>query len=109
MEFEKSTIYSIVNSIDYVSGGVASKQIIKNRTGNITIFSFAEGEGLSEHTAPFDALVHVIEGEAEISIDQEKFSLRKDDIIILPAHIPHAVHAFKKFKMLLVMIKSEAK
>ena len=109
MEFEKSKKYSIINSIDYVSGGIASKQIIKKRTGNITVFSFAEGEGLSEHTAPFDALVHIIEGEAEVVIDKKSFSLAKDDMIILPADIPHALHATKKFKMLLVMIKSEIK
>ena len=109
MEFKKSTKYPIVDSIDYVQGGVASKQVLKKETGNITLFSFDEGEGLSEHTAPFDALVHVIEGEVEISIAQEKFSLVRNDIIILPANIPHAVHAVKKFKMLLVMIKAKNK
>jgi len=107
MEFKKSTKYSIIDSIDYVQGGVASKQILKNDAGNITLFSFDEGEGLSEHTAPFDALVHVIEGKVEISIADEKFSLSRNDIIILPAGIPHAVHAVKKFKMVLVMIKSK--
>jgi quercetin dioxygenase-like cupin family protein len=106
MEFEKSTIYPLIDSIDYVKGGVASKQVLKKDTGNITLFSFDAGEGLSEHTAPFDALVHVIEGEVEISIAQKKFSLVRNDIIILPANIPHAVQAVQKFKMILTMIKS---
>jgi len=109
MEFKKSTKYPVIDSIDYVPGGIASKQVLKKETGNITLFSFDEGEGLSEHTAPFDALVHVIEGEAEISIAHEKFKLGRNDVIILPANIPHAVLAVKKFKMLLVMIKSERK
>lgn len=109
MEFKKSTKYQVIDSIDYVPGGIASKQVLKKETGNITLFSFDEGEGLSEHTAPFDALIHVIEGEAEISIAQEKFKLGRNDVIILPAGIPHAVLAVKKFKMLLVMIKSERK
>ncbi len=108
MEFEKSKKYSIIKSIEYVSGGIASKQIIKKSSGNVTIFSFAEGEGLSEHTAPFDALVHIIEGEAEVIIDKQLFSLVKDEIIILPANVPHALHASKRFKMLLIMIKSES-
>ncbi len=107
MEFKKAEKYPILDSIDYVQGGVASKQVLKKATGNITLFSFDEGEGLSEHTAPFDALVHVIEGEVDIFIAKEKFSLFRNDIIILPANIPHAVYAVKKFKMILVMIKSE--
>lgn len=109
MEFKKSTKYLVTDSIDYVPGGVASKQVLKKETGNITLFSFDEGEGLSEHTAPFDALVYIIEGEAEISIAREKFNLGRNDVIILPANIPHAVQAIKKFKMLLVMIKSESR
>jgi quercetin dioxygenase-like cupin family protein len=107
MEFQKSTKYSLPESIDYVNGGVASKQVLKKDTGNITLFSFDKGEGLTEHTSPYDAVVHVIEGEAEITIDQEKFLLEKDNIILLPANIPHAVHADQKFKMLLIMIKSK--
>lgn len=109
MEFKKSTKYPVIESIDYVKGGVASKQVLKKDSGNITLFSFDKGEGLSEHTAPFDAMVQVIEGETEISINQEKFSLVRNDFIILPAKIPHAVYAVQKFKMLLVMIKSETK
>ncbi|MBR9997631.1 MAG: cupin domain-containing protein [Cyclobacteriaceae bacterium] len=107
MEFLKSKKYSLPDSIDYVSGGVASKQVLKKETGNITLFSFDEGEGLSEHTSPYDAVIHLIEGQAEITIGQEKFTLGKDEFILLPASIPHAVHAVKKFKMLLVMIKSK--
>jgi len=107
MEFKKGTKYALLSSIDFVSGGIASKQLIKKDTGNVTLFSFDEGEGLSEHTAPFDAFLHVIEGEAEISIARDNFNLKKDDMIILPANVPHAVFAKKKFKMLLVMIKTD--
>jgi quercetin dioxygenase-like cupin family protein len=109
MEFKKATKYSLSDSIDYVSGGITSKQLIKKDTGNVTLFSFDKGEGLSEHTAPFDALLHVVDGEAEISIAQDKFHLTKDDIIILPANVPHAVSATQRFKMMLVMIKTESK
>lgn len=107
MEFIKAKKYFLPDSIDYVSGGVASKQVLKKDTGNITLFSFDEGEGLTEHTSPYDAVIHVLEGQAEITIGKEEFSLSRDEIILLPANIPHAVHAGKKFKMLLVMIKSK--
>lgn len=106
MEFQKSKKYPLLESISYVDGGVASKQVLKKEKGNVTLFAFDEGEGLTEHTSPFDAIVQVIEGEARISIAQEKFDLVKDDIILLPANIPHAVHATGKFKMLLIMVKS---
>lgn len=106
MEFQKSKKYSLLESINYVDGGVASKQVLKKEKGNVTLFAFDEGEGLTEHTSPFDAIVQVVEGQARISIAQEKFDLEKDDIILLPADIPHAVHATGKFKMLLIMVKS---
>jgi quercetin dioxygenase-like cupin family protein len=105
MEFKQATKYSLLKSIEFINGGIASRQLIKKGSGNVTLFSFDKGEGLSEHTAPFDAFLHVIEGEAEISIAHDKYSLVKDEVIILPADIPHAVFATKKFKMILVMIK----
>jgi len=105
MHFEKGMKSVLVNSIEFVEGGVASKQLIKNKGGNITLFAFSKGEGLSEHTAPYDAFVHVLEGVAEILIDKKSNILKAGEMIIMPAHIPHALNANTGFKMLLVMIK----
>ncbi|HUU77032.1 MAG TPA: cupin domain-containing protein [candidate division Zixibacteria bacterium] len=92
--------------IDFQEGSVVSRQLIKKDTGNVTLFAFDQGEGLSEHTAPFEALVLVIDGKAEIIIDKLSFSVNEGEMIILPANIPHAVKANEKFKMVLVMIKT---
>lgn len=107
MEFEKAKKFTLEESINYVEGGVGSKQIIKKKEGTITVFAFAKGEGLSEHSAPYDALVQIIEGEAEILIDKKSHHLSKDELIILPANIPHAINATDNFKMMLVMIKAK--
>ncbi len=107
MEFEKAKKFTLEESIDYVKGGVGSRQIIKSKEGNITVFAFAKGEGLSEHSAPYDALVQIIEGEAEVIIDKKSHDLKKGELIILPADIPHALNATDDFKMMLVMIKSK--
>jgi quercetin dioxygenase-like cupin family protein len=96
----------LADLINYQNNSVVSKEIIKGKNGNITVFAFDEGEGLSEHTAPFDALVHAIEGEAEIMISGKNHNLKEGEIITLPANKPHSVKAIKKFKMILVMIKS---
>ncbi len=90
----------------YQDGSVVSREVIKKPTGTVTIFAFAEEQGLSEHTAPFDALVHILDGEAEVIIGGKKFLPKKGEMIIMPANIPHSLHASKKFKMLLIMIKS---
>ena len=103
--FSKGTILKIDEMIDYSKGGVISKQILKNAAGNITLFSFDEGQGLTEHTAPFDAMVQVLEGEVEIRIGGKPNLLKQGDTIIMPANIPHALQAVKAFKMLLTMIK----
>lgn len=105
MEFEKSKKMKLEPSIDYSEGAIVSKVITKNESGNLTLFAFDEGQELSEHTAPYDAMVHVLDGEAEIIIDKQSSFLGKGEIIIMPANVPHAVKAFKKFKMLLTMIK----
>ena len=107
MHIEKGAKYTLVNSLDYVDAGIASKQIIKNKSGNITMFAFSKGEGLSEHTSPYDAYVHILEGVAEIHINKEGFIMKAGEIIIMPSGIPHAVTASTDFKMLLVMIKPE--
>lgn len=103
--FEPGKTFAPEHAIDYTAGGVISKQITKNPAGNITLFSFDQGQGLSEHTAPFDAVVQILDGEAEISIDGTPHRVSKGECIIMPAHHPHALHAVQPFKMLLTMIK----
>ena len=97
----------IAELTDYQKGAVVSKEIIKKEAGNVTLFAFDEGQGLSEHTAPFDALVYVLEGQADITIDGKSNLLRGGEFIIMPANRPHALKAVQPFKMMLVMIKSE--
>ncbi len=92
--------------VEYQQGSVVSKEIIKKGAGTVTLFAFDEGQGLSEHTAPYDAMVYVLDGEVEIVISGEKYMLRKGELIIMPANQPHALKAVKKFKMMLTLIKS---
>ncbi len=103
--FETGKIFSMEESIEYSSGGVISKQVIKKQSGNVTLFSFDKDQGLTEHTSPFDAMVHILDGEAEIRIDGNPHILKKGDCIIMPANHPHALHAITPFKMVLTMIK----
>ena len=103
--FEKATVLSFKEMIDYAQGGVVSKQVLKNSAGNITLFSFDKEEGLSEHSTPYDALVEVIEGVVEITIGGEKFTISEGDSVIMPATVPHSLHGVERFKMLLTMIK----
>ena len=102
----KGKVLQLASLVDYQEGAVVSKEIIKKDTGTITIFAFDEGQGLSEHTAPFDALVYVVDGEVEITISGTPHRINKGQMIIMPANEPHALTAIKKFKMMLVMIKS---
>jgi quercetin dioxygenase-like cupin family protein len=90
--------------IAYQEGSVVSRMIVYKKTGTITLFAFDTGEGLSEHTAPFDAIVTIIDGEAEISIDKNPYLLKAGQMIIMPANKPHALHARQRFKMMLTMI-----
>lgn len=103
--YPKATVLNMAASIEYSEGGVVSKQILKNQVGNITLFSFDKGQGLSEHTAPFDAFVQVLDGEVEIKIDGKPFIVKANESIIMPANITHALFAVEKFKMLLTMIR----
>jgi quercetin dioxygenase-like cupin family protein len=105
-EFEKSKIFSFSESIDYSDGGIVSKTVLKKQTGNISLFSFEKGEALSEHTAPFDAMITVVDGNGEVVIGGKSFVLTAGQTIIMPANITHAVNAVEKFKMVLTMIKS---
>lgn len=102
----KTKAEKLSNAIDYSEGSVVSKQIIKAQTGNITLFAFDNGEGLSEHSAPFDAFVEVLDGTAEITIGGIKHAVAAGEFIVMPANIPHALKAVEKFKMMLVMIRS---
>lgn len=92
--------------IEYQEGSVVSREIIRKDTGTVTIFAFDKGEGLSEHTAPFDAMVQIIDGKAEITISGKKNVVEKGEIIIMPANEPHALKALEKYKMILTMIRS---
>ncbi len=90
----------------YQTGSVVSRTVIDKKAGTCTLFAFDAGQGLSEHTAPFDALVQIFDGEAEITISGKPFHFKTGDIIIMPADKPHALRAVQRFKMMLVMIKS---
>ena len=96
----------IAELVSYQDGSIVSREIIKKSTGSVTIFAFDEGQGLSEHTAPFDALVQVVEGEAEIVISGHPRRLQGGEMILMPAGQPHALKALTRFKMILTMIRS---
>lgn len=96
----------LADLVAYQKGSVVSRTIIDKKTATVTLFSFDEGQGLSEHTAPFDALVYLLDGEAEIVISGKPFQLREGEMMIMPANQPHALKAVKRFKMLLTMIRS---
>jgi len=107
---EKSTkqeIFNLDSMLDYQEGSVVSRALMNKDVGSVTLFSFDAGEGLSEHSAPFDALVYVFDGEAEITISGVKHVVKKGQIIIMPANDPHGLKALMKFKMMLIMIKSK--
>jgi quercetin dioxygenase-like cupin family protein len=96
----------LTNLIEYQEGSVVSKTIIDKKAGTVTLFAFGEGQGLSEHTAPFDALVYLIDGEANIIISGKTYSVKAGEMIVMPANEPHALKAVTQFKMLLVMVKA---
>ncbi len=102
----KSQILNLAELINYQEGSVVSRQVTKAEAGNVTLFAFDKDQGLSEHTAPFDALVHVIEGEAEVTISGTPYQLKSGDAIVMPANEPHALKAVQKFKTLLTMIRA---
>ena len=93
--------------VDYQSGTVVSRTIIERNKGTVTIFAFDKGQGLSEHTAPFDALVYIIDGEADITISSQVIRMKAGEVVIMPANKPHALKAVESFKMMLVMIKGD--
>jgi len=105
-EFEKATAFKFDDLVQYTVDSIVSRTILNKATGTVTIFAFYEGQGLSEHKAPFDALVQIADGKAIIVIDGQECHLAKGESIIMPANIPHAVKAVGNFKMILTMIKS---
>jgi quercetin dioxygenase-like cupin family protein len=96
----------MVNLIEYQKGSVVSRTLIDKKVGTVTLFSFDKGEGLSEHTAPFDALVYVVDGEAEVTIAGKPAVVKAGEMVVMPANKPHALRAIESFKMLLIMIRS---
>lgn len=99
-------VKQLVGMLQYQDGSIVSQVLLKNKGGTVTLFAFDVGEGLSEHTAPFDALVVVNDGEADIEIAGESFRVKQGETIVLPANLPHAVKAATRFKMLLIMIRA---
>lgn len=95
----------LADMVSYQDGSVVSKEIIRKEAGTVTLFAFDKGQGLSEHTAPFNALVNVLDGQAEVKISGKPFTVRDGEMIIMPANKPHSVQAKERFKMLLVLIK----
>ncbi|QHT65320.1 cupin [Rhodocytophaga rosea] len=105
-ELEKSTVHIIVEIIEYVPNGVLSKTIIKKTTGNVTASSFDAGEELAEKTSPFDTYVQIIDGTAELHINDKQYKLRLGEGIVIPAHTKHSFNAYEQFKMISTVIKS---
>ena len=97
----------LLDLIEYQEGSVVSRTIVDKEVGTVTLFAFDKGQGLSEHTAPFDALVYTLDGEVEVTISGKTVQLKKGEMVILPANKPHALKATKRFKMLLIMIRQE--
>ncbi|WP_419656079.1 conserved uncharacterized protein, cupin 2 domain [Desulfosarcina variabilis str. Montpellier] len=103
----KGKPFNLENHIEYAAGSVVSKTLIKKEIGTITLFAFDRGQGLSEHTAPFDAVVHILDGTAEITIGGKPQIVNAGEMLIMPANVSHALQAKQRFKMLLVMIRSD--
>lgn len=99
-------VFRLVDLVGYQDGAVVSRTLIDEDAGTVTLFAFDEGQGLSEHTAPYNAMAVILEGQAEITISGEPLKLKEGEMVIMPANRPHAVRAEKKFKMLLIMVRS---
>ena len=104
-EIKKGTPFNLAENVTYAIGSVVSKTLLKKDTGNITLFSFGKGQGLSEHTSPYDAVVYILDGKAEITIGGDPHMVEAGQMLIMPADVPHALHAAEQFKMLLIMIR----
>jgi len=102
----RAQVVRLLDLVSYQEGSVVSRTLIDKKEGTITLFAFAQGQGLSEHTAPFDALVYIFEGETDISVSGRTLRVKEGEMTVLPANEPHALKAVKNFKMMLVMIKA---
>jgi len=102
---EELKVNTLVQMVGYQEGSVVSKALIQKKQGTVTLFAFDKGQGLSEHTAPFDAMVHVLDGEAEITVSGTPYRLKAGDMIIMPAGEPHSLQAVDRYKMMLTMVK----
>lgn len=102
---EKGQVFSPEHGVDYAEGSVVSREILRNTAGTLTLFAFDQGQGLSEHTAPFDATVTILDGEAEILLNGVPHYPKAGEMLIMPAGVPHALNAKQRFKMLLTMIR----
>jgi quercetin dioxygenase-like cupin family protein len=100
-------IQNVKGMTEYQNDSIVSKTLVVKSSGTITLFAFDKGQGLSEHTAPFDAIAHILDGNAEITISGNKFNLKEGEMIIMPANEPHALNAIERFKMMLTMIKED--
>jgi quercetin dioxygenase-like cupin family protein len=107
MEFQHSKIMEFNAKVEYSAEGIVSKRVLQKEKGNVSLFAFDKDQQLSEHSAPFDALIQVLDGKAKITINGVPYEISAGQSIIMPANIPHAVYAVEKFKMLLTMIKSD--
>jgi quercetin dioxygenase-like cupin family protein len=107
-DVEKFVVQAVrlIGLVDYQDGSVVSRAIIDKKSGTVTLFAFDAGQGLSEHTAPFDALVYLLDGEAEVVISGKSLRLKEGEMVIIPANQPHALKAVKRFKMILIMVRS---
>lgn len=106
-ELKPSEKYCIIDLVEYADESVVSRTIFKNKTGTITLFAFDSGQGLSEHSTPYDALVQIVDGQALITIGGEEITVSKGEMVLMPANIPHALHAGERFKMHLTMFKEK--
>ncbi len=105
-ELPAAEVFRLADLVNYQEGSVVSRTIVKRATGTVTVFAFDEGQGLSEHTAAFDAVAHVLEGEAEITVSGKALRAMAGEAVLLPANQPHSLRALSRFKMLLTMIRS---
>jgi quercetin dioxygenase-like cupin family protein len=102
----RARVVRMADLVEYQDGSVVSREVISRKTGTVTVFAFDEGQGLSEHTAPYDALVYILDGEAEVAISGRGLHAKEGDMVIMPANEPHALNAINRFKMALFMVRS---
>ena len=103
---DNTEVWNLEEILKYQDGSIVSRTLVEKDQGMVTLFAFDMGQGLSEHTSPYDALAHILDGEVEISIDGEKFIVKKGEMLLMPANKPHALQSITKFKMSLIMIKA---